>query len=190
MNLHRQVYRLNTFYSDLSFINKANTYNESFLELTPHKIDLLLETHNRFVNDYLNLIIQKVNDLKLYLTKEHNVELKGIVIHVSMVNNIIVRIRKNNATIGEVNVRDQLSWHNKMLVYRKLIERNNTKLLSDIKHEMLNGLKLFESGNIEKNYVQLASSLNSIETVITKYLEKIKIETQAIGFPLEELQTI
>lgn len=173
----------NTLFNDLSLIYKASTHNENLLEVTPYKIDILLETHNRFVNSYLDLIFLKINSLKKNLiNKEHHIFFKNIIIDVNVIKNSIALIRKENVTIRGMGTKYQLSWHDKMLAYREFIERNNTKLLSDIKYEMLSGLKLFEFGDIGKDYGQLASSLNSIETAIINYSKKVEIETQNLDF--------
>lgn len=171
----------NTWQNDFFFIEGINTYNESPDELTPYKIDLLLETQSRFINEYLSFIFSKVNSLKISLNETNHYPYQSIKI-LNIVKDIITLIHKENSSIrGERSAEEISSWHSKMLAFRYIIEEGNAKLLSDIKHQILSGLKLLESSNIEKHYTQLPKSLNTIEKSIIEYLESFKREAENLN---------
>ena len=175
----------NTLRSDYSFLNKTCTVHGLPLELTPYKLELFLETHSRFVNGYLNLVMSRVESLNsLVPDKSQSYISTSLKFHLlicqAFIKNSASLIRKKNSDINSSHLMAQKSWYKKMNTYRTLMEENDKNIISDIKHYLIRGLKIFESKPYEINVQQHIECIESICLSIKKYSEKIESETLKI----------
>lgn len=186
LELHYLVLEMeNTLRSDLSFLSKACTFDDHSHHISPYKIDLLLETHSRFVNGYLSLTAEKLEKIKVMATDNSRISLAHAPIAIvsttdmSFVIDGIAKIRENNATVRRTGTRKQNErWDAEMRAYRVLIEDEDTALLAGIKREMINGLKVFESNDID--IAMLIPIISNIREVITNYSERIETRSRHI----------
>lgn len=185
--LHLVLEMENTFRSDLSFLRKTCTHDENPQGINPYKIDLLLETHSRFVNGYLSLIIDKLEKIKALATNslsQLHTDVPIVLctgIDLFSVDNSISLIRENNANLRRnVSSKQAECWDMEMQAYRVLVEREDTDLLAVIKLEIISTIKVFESRTVEAGVEILMPFYSRIDVAFTEYLGRIETGSRKI----------
>lgn len=177
----------NTLHSDLGFFRKSCILNENPMTIHPYKIDLLLETHDRFITGYLNIIIEKLEQINantrhiVSAANTHHISgtyMRSILLPLAT---NISNIRLTNATCRQNPIDgSNQAWDEQMMAYYSLINIADTDLLSNIKSLIISINKLFESQavliNMEiimpyyaKFNVAFKQYSNQIETGLEKY---------------------
>ena len=185
--LHLVLEMENTFRSDLSFLRKSCTHGENPSEINPYKVDLLLETHSRFVNGYLGLILEKTEKTKELITDPSGQpgtpssdSCSGV--NLSSARNSISRIREANARLrSELSLDQAECWDSGMHAYCALVEREDSHLLTLIKKEVVSGIKMFESRAVEATGGEIFMPFYSrLGAACIEYLRRIDADSRSM----------
>ena len=185
----------NTLHCDLSFLDKACTVDDDCRVLSPYKIDLLLETHSRFVNGYLGLIIDKLEKIRILtgdLAPQSPAKVPsvpGSVTDLLETNRSIARIRENNASVRRNDaIRRVERWDTEIQAYRLLVEKEDAGLLAAIKQAMIGGLKVFESPCVGINAAALIPFYSLIDDMLAQYSEEIEAGSHTISLECGQIE--
>lgn len=177
--LHLVLEMENTFRSDLSFLRKSCTHGENPSEINPYKVDLLLETHSRFVNGYLGLILEKTEKTKELITPSSD-SCSGV--NLSSARNSISLIREANASLrSELSLDQAGCWDSGMHAYCALVEREDSHLLTLIKKEVVSGIRMFESRAVEATGGEILMPFYSrLGAACIEYLRRIEADSRSM----------